>query len=118
MKLNIDELEYKFKFHENEQMPATMTLFMGQFQIRGFRIMKSQYTDNSKRFVLFPPANRTGRGKWIKIFFTEIKDDWALLEQRALAQFDIEHTDYLIGKEINRSNDNKEIKAEDIDFNA
>ena len=116
MKIDINDLEFIFKFRDDDEMPAIMTLIIGQFQIRGFPVRKSKFANDSKRFALFPPSNRTGKGGWVKIFFTEIKKDWYLLEQRALTQFDIEHSDYLTNKSIGLNNDDKEIKAEDIDF--
>jgi hypothetical protein len=110
MRIKIEDLEFKFKFRDDEDFPATMTLFIGQFEVRGFTIRKTKFSDNSNNFALFPPANRSGHGKWVKIFFTEIKNDWKELEDRVLQQFNEEHTDYLI------KNNNDEIDVNNISF--
>jgi hypothetical protein len=107
MKIKVNELEYEFKFMENnDEMPAIMTLIIGQFKVKGFRVMKTKFEDNDKRFVLYPPANRTGGGKWIKIFWTDVKEDWSLLEKEALEQFDKEHTEYLLNNSVSDNLDN------------
>lgn len=98
MRINVNELSFEFKFKDDDEHPATMILKVGQFQIRGFRIMKTAFEENKKRFVLFPPANRTRNNKWIKIFWTDIKPDWELLENLALKQFNKEHEEYLLSK--------------------
>ncbi|MFA6532994.1 MAG: hypothetical protein WCT22_03280 [Patescibacteria group bacterium] len=93
MRINIDDLKFKFKFKDDPEMPATMVLIVGQFEIRGFTVRKSKFDENAKRYVLYPPANRSASGKWIKIFWTELKEEWELLEKRALKQFEEEQTD-------------------------
>ena len=80
MKINIENLEFKFKFRDNEDLPATMTLIIGQFEVRGFRVRKSKFSDSEQRFVLFPPAVSAGNNKWIKIFFCYDKESWKKLE--------------------------------------
>ena len=97
MKIDINEIRFQFKLKDNPQMPAVVTLFIGQFQIRGFRIMKSKFDDSSKRHYLTPPANRLGNGGFIKLFWAD-KEDWALLEKRALEQFDEE----LMNQEVSK----------------
>ena len=97
MKLDINEFTFQFKFKDDPQMPAVLTLLIGQFQIRGFRIMKSKFADASKTHYLTPPANRLGNGKFIKLFWAD-KEDWALLEKRALEQFDEE----LMNQEVSK----------------
>lgn len=99
MKINIEDIEFQFRFHDNEQMPATMTLLIGQFAIRGFKIMKSKFTENKYPFTLFPPSSRTGSGSWIDIFWTDIKNDWEFLKRKALEQFSREHAKYLLEKD-------------------
>ena len=99
MKINIDDLKYEFKFREREDsdaFPATMILRIGQFEVKGFSVRKTGFEENEKGFFLSPPSNRIGGGKWIKLFFTEIKEDWGKLEANALKQFNKEHQEYLI----------------------
>lgn len=100
MIINIDELQFKFKFRNDPEFPATMTLVVGQFQVRGFRIMRTKYEDNKKQYYLKPPSNRTGRGAWIQLFWTDSKDDWKLLEDKALEAFDKEYDEITTGESI------------------
>lgn len=93
MTINIDDLKFKFKFKDDPEMPATMVLIIGQFEVRGFTVRKSKFEENKKRYVLYPPSNRSSSGKWIKIFWTELKEEWELLEKGALKQFEEEQTD-------------------------
>ena len=99
MRIDVNELEFKFKFRDEQDFPATTVLTIGQFEVRGFSVRKTQYKDNAKNFVLFPPASKAGKG-WLKIFFTDDKNNWKLLEEKALKQFDREHTDYLVKEQI------------------
>ncbi len=85
-------------------MPATMTLIIGQFQIKGFRVMKTKFADNAERFFIKPPANRLKTGKWIDLFWTDSKDDWKLLEKKALKQFDEEQSAFLMEKQFKQEN--------------
>lgn len=96
MKINKDQLRFKFKFQDKDDFPASMTLSVGQFEIRGFTIRKTQFSTNVKRYVLFPPAKGLGGGKWLHLFRAPDKKDWQELEDIVLEQFDKEHADYLI----------------------
>lgn len=101
MDINVNELKFEFKFRDDEMAPALMTLFIGQFKIKGFVVRKTKFNDNNKRFWLSPPIIYSGQ-RSIKTFWTENKKDWILLEKRALEQFDQEQTNELI-KEVNKT---------------
>lgn len=98
MNINIDDLKFKFKFRDDPEMPATMTLTVGQFEIRGFRVLKTKFDENTNRYYMKPPANKAGSGKWVDLVWVNAPKDWRLLEKLALAQFDREQTDKLLGK--------------------
>lgn len=98
MMIDINDLKFKFRFRDDPEFLATMTLVIGPFEIKSFRVFKSQFEENVKRYFIKPPANRGKGGKWIDIFWTNSKDDWALLEEKALEQFAKEQDDYLLGK--------------------
>lgn len=100
MKIDITTLEYQFKFRDDNDFPATMILKIGQFEIKGFRIMASQYQDSAKRFFLKPPSNRVQNGKWLNIVWMDSKDDWSEFEKFALKKFDDEHTENLMKTSI------------------
>lgn len=113
MTIDLNALKLKFKFTDNPEMPATMILTIGQFQVRGFTVRKSKYEENNEPFVLFPPANRSAGGKWIKIFWTDDKDLWKSFCKIALDKFSIEHTEYLINQSVGNNNI---IPVKDIEF--
>jgi len=100
MTIDLKALKFKFKFTDNPEMPATMTLTIGQFEIRGFTIRKSKFEENKEPFVLFPPANRSWKGSWIKIFWTDDKEIWKLFCKEVLEKFNLEHTEYLLNQQF------------------
>ncbi|NMC51527.1 hypothetical protein GYA54_02225 [Candidatus Kuenenbacteria bacterium] len=87
MKINIDELEFNFKFKNDDNMPATMTLVIGQFEVRGFKVVATHYESNKNKFKLYPPSKSMGNDKWFHLFFTPDKNEWGKIEQRALEKF-------------------------------
>lgn len=115
MKIDIKDLKIKFKFRDDPEFPANVTLTIGQFEVRGFSIRKSQFEENSKRFVMYPPASRGGKG-WIKICFVYDKEDWKEFEDWVLKKFEEEHTEYLFGESIKSESSEKEIDVSGIKF--
>ena len=95
MRININELQFKFKFRDDPEMPATMVLVVGQFEIRGFRVLKSKFEENATRYYIKPPSNKTSRG-WVDIFWVNAPKDWSLLEKLVLEQFSKEQEEKLL----------------------
>lgn len=113
MFINVNDLKFEFKFRDQADMdkfPATMTLIIGQFKIKGFSIRKTIYEENKNNFVLFPPSNPAGGGKYIKLFWTKPKENWKELEEKALEQFKKEHEEFLLNSSANQLNDLSNIK--------
>ena len=96
MKINIHDIAYKFKFREDIEFPATMTLIVGQFEVRGFTVRKSKYTDSNQLHAIFPPSKNVGGSKWLHLFYTPDKKEWVLLEKAALQKFNKQHEKYLL----------------------
>jgi DNA-binding cell septation regulator SpoVG len=96
MKIDIQKIEVKFQFKNNENLMAQVTMTLGQFELRGFRIMKTKFKDNKSRFVLFPPAVPCGGGKFMHIVRIVDKKYWEELQDFVLAKFDQEHTEFLM----------------------
>ena len=96
MKINIAQLEFKFKFRDDIDFPASMTLLIGQFEVRGFTIRKSKFQNNDKRHALFPPAKNMGGKKWLHLFHSPDKKEWDELQDAAIKQFNEEHENYLL----------------------
>jgi hypothetical protein len=93
-----DTLEFEFKFKNDDENPATMILHVGSFKIRGFRVQKSKF-DGKIPYYISPPANRGPKG-WIQIVWVEDKSEWKRIEEKALTQFDKEHTEHLMKESI------------------
>lgn len=96
MKIDPSELTLKFKFHDKENMPATVTISIAQFEVRGFRVMRTKFDDNASRFVLYPPAIRGGAGRFMDIVRVADKEEWKRFEEFVLSKFDEEHTKHLL----------------------
>jgi hypothetical protein len=106
MKINIEDLKFEFTLKKNMKILAIMNLQIGQFTIKGFKVMESKF----KRFALFPPSTPTGHNKWFQIFWTGDKESWKKLEEAAIKQFDEEQTESML-KETSNSD---EINVEDV----
>ncbi len=98
MKINVDDLVFKFKFRDDGDFPAQVTVTIGQFEVRGFAIRKTNFPTGTKRHALYPPAKSMGGGKWLHIVRAPEKGDWQKFEDIVLEQFDKEYTDYLMTK--------------------
>lgn len=96
MKIDPKEISLKFKFHDKENMPATVTISIGQFDVRGFRVMRTKFEENKGRFVLYPPAIRGGGGRFMDIVRVADKEDWKQFEQFVLHRFDEEYSTHLM----------------------
>lgn len=101
MTIDLNNLQLKFKFTDNDEMPATMTLLLGQYEVRGFSIRKSKFEENKEPFVVYPPANRSKKGGWIKIFWTDNIELWKSFSKAVLVKFNSEHTEYLLNQQFN-----------------
>ena len=88
MKINIDEIEFKITLRDDTKMLAVVTLSIDIIEIRGFAIRPSKFKDGEKKLVLFPPSIRTGSGGWMHIMRITNKNDWELLENKILQEYD------------------------------
>lgn len=90
MQIDIQNIKYKFHFKNNGgNMPCTVDLILGEFLVKGFRIISSEKAPN--KFIFYPPANRTSNGNWIKIFWTDNKELWNQLSEDVLKEFEVEN---------------------------
>ncbi len=96
MKIDIQKIEVKFQFKNNENLMAQVNLTIGPLELRGFRIMKTKFKDNKNRFVLFPPSVRCGGGKFMHIVRIGDKKYWAELQDYVLDKFDKEQNEFLM----------------------
>jgi len=96
--MNIEEIKFKFKFRDEIDFPATITLILGVFEIRGFCIRKSKYPKGNIRHALYPPSRNVGGYKWMHIFFCSDKKIWAKIEDKALEEFYHQQDKYLLSE--------------------
>lgn len=92
MKINIEEIEVKIKFVDQALLKAIITLDFGDFVVKGFRVMKSNYTDNNGLW-LTPPAYPAG-GEYHPIFFMPNKERWQELEKKIWEEYEIQREEF------------------------
>ena len=82
MNINLDEIQVKIKFVEQKKLKAIITLDFGDFVIKGFRVMESEYKNESgDNLWLLPPSYKSGFGKYHPMFFMPDKEQWKELEK-------------------------------------
>ncbi len=96
MKINTHEISFRFKFRDDINFPATMTVVIGQFEIRGFTVRKSKFEDANQLYAVFPPSKNVGGPKWLHLFYTPDKKEWVLFEKVALEKFKKEQDRHLL----------------------
>ena len=91
MKINIQEIQIKIKFVEQEKLKAIISLDFGDFIIKGFRVMKSEYkNDYGDELWLTPPSYQGAGGRYHPIFFMPNKELWKQLEKKVWEEYRIQ----------------------------
>jgi|SRR3989338_1629430 len=94
MKINTNDIQVKIKFVDQEKLKAIISLDFGDFTIKGFRVMKSDYkNDNGEELWLTPPAY-LGGGKYHPIFFMPNKERWKELEKKIWEEYKIQRKEF------------------------
>jgi hypothetical protein len=89
MKINLSEIQFKFKFLDDKKTKAIITLDFGEFVVRGFRITESQFDNiNGEKLWLMPPSY-LGGGRYHPIFFMPNKDQWLELQKMIWDEYKI-----------------------------
>lgn len=87
MHIDYSELfEITLHFKKNKDVPATVSLSFGPYQIRGFSIRKTKFDDNENDYYLCPPTRWVRGGNYFKLFWAD-KEEWEKLEKRVLEEF-------------------------------
>ncbi len=95
MEISINEIGVKIKFLEQEKLKAIIGLDFGDFTIKGFRVMKSDYkNDYGEELWITPPSYRGGGGSYHPIFFIPDKDLWKKLEKKIWDEYNKQKEDY------------------------
>jgi len=88
MKINIEEIAVKIKFTEQKILKAIIGLDFGDFSVKGFRIMESQFESVRKdKLWLTPPSYRDMGGRYHPIFFIPDKELWEQLEAKIYEEY-------------------------------
>ena len=92
MKIRPEDIEVKIEFVQKEKMLARATLILGQFEIRGYKILRSEKT----LLVVYPPAVINSSKHYTDIVRITEKDDWHELQDYILKKYDeaVEKTKY------------------------
>ena len=88
MKINLDEITVKAKIIENQKLKAIIGLDFGEFVVKGFRIMESEFENlRGEKMWLTPPSYR-GVGRYHPIFYIPDKELWQKLEMKIWEEYD------------------------------
>lgn len=83
MKMIPGEVTVKVKFTEKKKLKAIIGLDFGDFVVKGFRVMESEYENTrGDKLWLTPPSYPDAGGKYHPIFFIPNKDLWKKLEEK------------------------------------
>jgi DNA-binding cell septation regulator SpoVG len=83
MKMNYDDVLIKIKVIEGEKLKAIISVDFGDFVVKGFRVMASQYTNpKGDKLWLTPPSYQSAGGKWHPTFFMPDKSLWEALQAK------------------------------------
>ena len=88
MEINIDEIKVKIKFIEEKKLKAIIGLDFGDFIIKGFRIMGSEFKNkHGDKLWLTPPSYQDSGGRYHPIFFIPNKELWEELEEKIWGEY-------------------------------
>jgi DNA-binding cell septation regulator SpoVG len=115
MKINLDEIQVKIKYLDDKKLKAIITLDFGDFLVKGFRVMESQYDNMSGDKLWLTPPTFLRDGKYHPTFFMPNKDLWVSLEKKIWEEYKKQKNDYY--EKIYGLNSNAcDIKDEDLPF--
>jgi len=88
MTINKDTIKVKFKIIEEKKLKAIGTLDFGDFVVKGFRIMDSNFPNShGDNLWLTPPSYRSGGGNYHPIFFMPDKPLWEELQEHVWTEY-------------------------------
>ena len=94
MKIDIEKIEIKLRILDQKKVKAIVNLDFGDFVVRGFRIMESQFENmNNDRLWLIPPSYYSGN-RYHPVFFIIEKNLWKELEARIWDEYGKKRDEY------------------------
>lgn len=112
--MNIDNYTVKVKVLEGQDLKAIISVDFGEFVIKGFRVMKSQYANpRGDNLWLTPPSYRSSGGRYHPIFFMPDKSLWEALQGKIWDEY-YQQTETHYKKRMGVNDDPAEVTNEDI----
>lgn len=114
MSINYEDISIKVKVIEGQKLKAIISVDFGDFVVKGFRVMVSQYTNpKGDNLWLTPPSYRSTGGKYHPIFFMPNKSLWESLQAKIWDEY-YKQTDAHFKKRMNVQEETIDISDEDI----
>lgn len=89
-----EEIIVKVKFVDQAKLKAIISLDFGDFTVKGFRVMQSEFkNDNGDELWLTPPSYLGGT-RWHPIFFVPDKELWKQLESKIWEEYKIQREEF------------------------
>ena len=82
MKINLEEITVKAKIIEGQKLKAIIGLDFGDFVVRGFRILESEFDNLRGEKMWLTPPSYQGGGRYHPIFYIPDKELWQKLEEK------------------------------------
>lgn len=103
--INVDDIEVIIKIKDEGKLKATAILRYKNINIKGFRIMESEFdNDYGDKIWIQVPSYLAG-GHYHVMFFLEPKEEWKKIEEVIIKQFKKNQEEYF----------NKKFKVKDVD---
>lgn len=94
MKIIPEEIIVKTKFVDQAVLKAIISLNFGDFTVKGFRVMHSEFkNDNGDELWLTPPSYFGGM-RWHPIFFMPDKELWKQVEAKVWQEYKIQREEF------------------------
>ena len=83
----LDKVKIKVKITDSKGMQAMISVDFGPFNIKGFRIRKSDYKNRRGEYLWLTPPSYVAEGRYHPMFFSEDKAFWEKLEDKIYDAF-------------------------------
>ena len=87
MNINIEEIIVRVKIIDQKKLKAIISLDFGDFIVKGFRVMDSEYENPKGDKLWLTPPSYVGMGKYHPIFYMPNKDLWKHLEVKVWGEY-------------------------------
>ena len=114
MKVDINSIKVQVKVLESQKLKAIIGLDFGDFVVRGFRVMESQFDNPRGDKLWLTPPSYLGGGRYHPIFFMPEKSLWEALQAKIWDEY-YKETETHYKKRMDLKNDDIiEISSNDL----